>query len=59
MDEVESTVTAGGSGLGFDPASNVYTWTWKTSKAWAGQCRTFTMTLDDGTYRTAVFQFRR
>jgi predicted extracellular nuclease len=58
MDEVESTVSAGGSGLGFDPASNVYTWTWKTSRAWAGQCRTFILTLDDGTYRTAAFQFR-
>ncbi|HEX5149450.1 MAG TPA: ExeM/NucH family extracellular endonuclease [Candidatus Limnocylindrales bacterium] len=57
-DEVESTTTSGGSGLSFDPATGIYTYTWKTDKAWSGECRTFTLTLDDGTYRSADFLFR-
>ena len=57
-DEVETTSTAGGEGLTFDPATGVYTYAWKTQKAWANQCRTFTLTLDDGTYWTADFRFR-
>jgi predicted extracellular nuclease len=57
-DEVEITTTSGGTGLTFDPASGTYTYTWMTNKAWAGQCRTFVLTLHDGTYRTADFKFR-
>jgi predicted extracellular nuclease len=34
-----------------------YTYDWKTSKSWSGTCRTFELTLDDGTYRTAFFHF--
>jgi len=56
-DEVE-TVTAGNEGLTFDPVTGEYSYAWKTDKAWAGQCRTFTLTLDDGTYRSAIFRFR-
>ena len=26
---------------------------------WVNQCRTFELTLDDGTYRTANFHFRK
>jgi predicted extracellular nuclease len=59
MDEVESTVTSGDSGLTFDPSTGTYTYTWKTDKAWADQCRVFTLTLDDGAYRSANLQFRR
>jgi hypothetical protein len=36
-----------------------YTYEWKTVKAWANQCRTFTLTLDDGSFRSADFHFRR
>ena len=56
---VETTTTAGGEGLTYDVASGVYTYAWKTARAWANQCRTFELTLDDGTYRTADFHFRK
>ena len=56
--EVEETVTAGGSGLQYDAVSDVYTYVWKTKSTWAGTCRRFTLTLDDGTTRTALFRFR-
>lgn len=57
MDEV-TTTTAGDEGLTFDPVTGEYTYAWKTEKAWANQCRTFTITFDDGAYRTADFSFR-
>jgi hypothetical protein len=57
-DEIETTTTAGDGGLTFDPASGVYTYAWKTQKPWANQCQTFSLTLDDGSYRTANFRFR-
>lgn len=57
--DVEATVTAGGEGLTYDPTTGEYTYAWKTLKAWAGQCRTFSVTFDDGAYRTADFRFRK
>ena len=57
-DEVETTSTAGDEGLTFDASSDVYTYAWKTQKPWANQCRTFSLTLDDGSYWTADFRFR-
>lgn len=55
----EPTATAGGTGLTYDPVSGIYTYAWKTDKAWANECRTFSLTLDDGTYRSADFRFRK
>ena len=55
---VDPTSSAGGSGLAYDPATDLYTYVWKTDKGWAGQCRTLTLTFDDGTYRLARFNFR-
>lgn len=52
-----ATGTATNSGLTYDPASSTYTYVWQTDKAWAGTCRTFDLTLIDGTDHTAVFQF--
>lgn len=57
-DAVETTTTAGSSSLGYDAATGRYQYVWKTSKAWAGQCREFVLTLDDGTVQTARFAFR-
>jgi hypothetical protein len=34
-----------------------YTYYWTTNPSWAGTCRVFSMTLNDGTTRTANFQF--
>jgi hypothetical protein len=58
-DPVEQTVTAGASGLSYDAATDVYTYTWKTDKAWAGTCRELTVTLIDGTSHSALFMFSR
>jgi YVTN family beta-propeller protein len=58
-DPVEQTVTAGASGLSYDAATDVYTYTWKTDKAWAGTCRELTVTLTNGTSHSALFMFSR
>lgn len=57
-DDIEQTVTASTSGLSYDPASQVYTYTWKTDKSWANACRMLTVTLNDGTRHQALFKFR-
>ncbi|WP_308492160.1 PxKF domain-containing protein [Microbacterium terrisoli] len=57
VDTIEQTVTAGASGLQYDPASDQYTYVWKTNKSWSGTCATLSLTLDDGTTHTAVFSF--
>ena len=45
-------------GLAFGVASGHYTYGWQTQAAWAGQCRQFSLTLNDGTpAHTAVFMF--
>jgi hypothetical protein len=36
---VEQTLSAGGSGLTYDASSGLYTYVWKTDKAWTGTCR--------------------
>jgi hypothetical protein len=40
-------------------ASNTYWYFWQTPTTWAGQCRVFTMTLDDGSVHTATFSFKK
>ena len=59
IDVVESTVTAGASGLTYDSVSDTYTYVWKTSKQWAGTCRRLEVTLDDGSTHFASFDFRK
>jgi hypothetical protein len=59
VDVVESTVTAGASGLTYDSVSGTYTYVWKTSKQWAGTCRRLEVTLDDGSTHFASFDFRK
>ena len=49
VDGVEQTMSAGGSGLTYDPASDLYTYVWKTDKAWAGTCRQLVLSFADGT----------
>ena len=56
--EIEQTVTAGSSSLTYDPATDTYTYTWKTDTAWAGTCRRFIMILTDNTTHDADFRFR-
>jgi len=57
-DVIEQTVTANASGLTYDPLSDQYTYVWKTSKAWAGTCRKFTLGLIDGSIHEALFSFK-
>jgi Regulator of chromosome condensation (RCC1) repeat len=59
-DATEPTVTAGASGLSYDPATDRYTYVWKTDKAWAGTCRALVIRLADGSpAKTATFRFTR
>ena len=55
---IEETLTAGASGLSYDPVSDHYTYVWKTSKAWAKSCRQLVVKLNDGTLQRANFTFR-
>ena len=48
---------AGESGLQYLGDGN-WQFNWKTPKSYAGQCRTMTLTLNDGTTRKASFQFK-
>lgn len=48
---------AGGKGLKREGRGR-YEFAWRTQRSWAGQCRQFEITFDDGTYRTALFRFR-
>ena len=47
-DEIEQTVTAGGSSLTYDALTGLYTYVWKTQKAWAGSCRRLELKFSDG-----------
>jgi hypothetical protein len=58
-DFVDETVTAGGSSLQYDPATNQYTYVWKTEKNWAKTCRQLAVKLKDGTIHRANFNFTK
>jgi hypothetical protein len=58
-DQLDATVSAGGSSLTYDPTSDQYIYVWKTDKTWAGQCRLLSVSLNDGTTHTALFQFTK
>jgi FG-GAP repeat len=44
---IEQTVTAGGSSLSYDAATDTYTYVWKTEKSWEGTCRWLIVKLND------------
>ncbi len=56
---VGETVTAGKSGLSYDPTTDQYTYVWKTDGAWAGTCRLLVVRLVDGTEHVAAFKFAK
>ena len=60
LSDIEETVTAGGSSLSYDAATDTYTYTyvWKTENSWAGTCRGLIVTLNDGSDHVAFFRFR-
>ena len=41
-------IAAAGEPLAYDAATDSYKFTWKTQKAWAGWCGTFSLHLADG-----------
>ncbi len=59
VDDIETTLTAGGSSLSYDASTDQYIYVWKTDKAWAGSCRTLTVMFKDGTTKQANFQFTK
>jgi hypothetical protein len=55
-----AATTAGRSVVQYDAATNTYTYVWKTDKKdYVDTCRTFELTLDDGTYRQVLFSFTK
>jgi subtilisin-like proprotein convertase family protein len=53
-----TAVTAGMSGLQYDPLTDTYTFLWKTQKDWAGKCAVFELGLNDGSSHEASFSFK-
>lgn len=41
-------IPAAGGTVAYDPATDLYRFIWKTQKAWAGWCGTFSLNLADG-----------
>ena len=58
LSDVDLTTTTGGSALTYDPATDTYTYVWKTDKAWAGTCRQLVVQLVDGTFHLASFRMK-
>ena len=56
---MEPTSTAGAGSLTYEAATDTYNYVWKTETSWSGTCRTFTMTLNDGSSHDATFRFVR
>jgi len=52
------TLTAGGSSLSYNPATDQYNYVWKTEQAWAGTCRQLVLQLNDGSIHRANFMFK-
>lgn len=59
LDAIEETTTAGASSLSYDASSGRYTYVWKTDKAWARSCRQLILRFNDGSQRTANFNFAK
>jgi predicted outer membrane repeat protein len=59
LDDIEQTLTAGGSSLSYDATTDRYTYTWKTNKLWGGTCRKLTVRLADGSDHIAYFNFTK
>ena len=58
-DVIETTVTAGGSSLQYDPTAGQYTYIWKTNSSWAGTCVQFNLGLNDESTHTFLVQFKK
>ena len=52
---IDETVNAGSSTLQYDAATGIYTYVWKTNKAWSDTCRQLVVKFDDGQTARANF----
>jgi hypothetical protein len=57
VDSVEGTTTAANS-FTYDPATDTYTYVWKTEKSWTGTCRQVSVQFIDGQTYLLNFSFR-
>ena len=55
--DVVEELTDSAAGLRYS-GEGWWTYTWATSRTWAGTCRRMTLKLDDGTAHSALFDFR-
>jgi hypothetical protein len=58
VDPVEETLTAGSSGLTYDPTSDQYHYVWKTENSWKNTCRQLNVILNDGSTHSAKFKLK-
>jgi hypothetical protein len=58
-DDIEETAPTPQAGLRYEPAANQYVYVWPTDKAWAPTCRMVTLTLNDGTTHSTIFQLTK
>jgi len=59
IDPVDQTVTAGSSSLTYNADTGIYTYIWKTDKAWGNTCRQVTVKFIDGQTYTLNFMFTK
>ncbi len=59
LGESDPAASTGTTALRYDPVDDQYVFTWKTDAEWSGKCKTLVVTLSDGTYVTADFEFLR
>jgi Tol biopolymer transport system component len=59
VDAIEQTVAIQVSFLSYNASTDRYTYQFRTSKSWAGSCRRLELLFNDGTSKTADFQFVR
>ena len=58
LGESVDAASTGSTELRYDAADDQYVFTWKTDAEWAGECKALVVTLSDGTYAIAEFEFR-
>ena len=54
---LSSTQPQGATGLFYQPIAKTYMYLWTTNLSWAGTCRRFVMTLNDGSTHTMYVRF--
>jgi hypothetical protein len=56
---LQPAVTAGASGLQYDAETQLYTYVWKTDKAWVGMCVELQVAIKDAGQHSARFLFTK